>query len=123
MRASPDSFRRTRRKAGDTKRDYIGSAGSIGSIGSIGSLGSRIRFRTRHANQPNRSNPTNNSNLRGELLRALADLEASEASDGDVLAELGDRGRDERADRDLGVANRRLVEQAHLLVEAIELAF
>src|SRR5690606_1022546 len=49
------------------------------------------------------------------------DREADEAGDRDVFAELGDRGLDELVDGGLRVADRRLVDEHVLLVEAAEL--
>src|SRR5215203_7079744 len=54
-------------------------------------------------------------------LEPFPQLEADEAGDGDVLAELGDRRLDQLADGQLRVADRGLVEQADLLVEAVQL--
>ena len=56
-------------------------------------------------------------------VRQLAQLEPSEARDGDVFSGFRRRIRDHLLDADVGVANRRLFEQADLREVALELAF
>ena len=56
------------------------------------------------------------------LFGGLTKFEPDKARDRDVLAGLGGRGRDHLLDGDVGIADRRLIEQAHLRVVALELA-
>src|SRR5579859_6996091 len=88
MRASPDSFSRTRLYRADiSERLYLRQA------------------------------------RRSALLRALlADLEPHEPRDGDVLAQDADRVLHQLRDGDVGVAHRRLLQQAELLVERVHLS-
>src|SRR5688572_13827896 len=58
----------------------------------------------------------------GVDLGSLSQLEPHEARDRDVLAEFGDGRLHKLADCDLRIADRRLIEEADLLVEAIQLA-
>src|SRR5215469_12376660 len=58
----------------------------------------------------------------GKLIGDFADLEAGEAADGDVFAEVGDRGGDFLTDRDGFVLDKVLLVEAGLLVELFHLA-
>ncbi len=57
-----------------------------------------------------------------ELRGVSPSLKRTNRGDGDVLAHLRDRRLHDLADRHLRIANRRLIEQADLLVEAVQLA-
>src|SRR5918994_4353029 len=99
MRASPESFSSTRWNTGPdmSGRLYF------------------PRFAPRQASCEPR--------IASSELGGLSQLESHEACDGDVLPEPRDGGLNQLPDRDLRIANRRLVEQAHLLVKAVEFSF